>query len=146
MNRTEYLLTVVAEECAEIAQRAAKAARFGMDQVQNHPTENPDRLRNSTRITVEWNDLLAVLEMLDLAEPIPELIAAKKAKVEAYMTAGPAKADADRLRCLNPQCGLPGRKPGQMICGDCQLMIEIMRDDELERLHPWLLEWKRQAK
>ena len=29
MTREEHLLTIVAEECAEVAQRATKALRFG---------------------------------------------------------------------------------------------------------------------
>ena len=30
MTREEHLLTIVAEECAEVAQRATKALRFGL--------------------------------------------------------------------------------------------------------------------
>jgi len=34
MNRMEHLLAVLAEECAEVAQRCSKAQRFGMHQKQ----------------------------------------------------------------------------------------------------------------
>lgn len=70
MNRTEHLLTIAAEECAEIAQRCAKANRFGLEQIQqdadDKPEENPDRLTNKVRIRHEVADLLGVLDMLGI--------------------------------------------------------------------------------
>jgi hypothetical protein len=59
MNRIEHLLTTLAEECVEVAQRATKALRFGLDEVQ--PGQ---KLTNAQRINVEVTDLFAVLEML----------------------------------------------------------------------------------
>ena len=59
MNRTEHLLTILGEECAEIAQRASKALRFGLDEVQ--PGKD---LTNEQRIWKEMSDLAAVAEML----------------------------------------------------------------------------------
>lgn len=97
MNETEYLLTVVAEECAEIAQRAAKAARFGLEQIQDSPTENPDGLTNRVRIVAEYNDLIGTLQMLGLDVRNGDLQQAKKRKVRHYMTAGPTVADRGRL-------------------------------------------------
>lgn len=45
---TEYqreLLTILVEECAEVAQRATKALRFGLDEVQSgQPFDNAYRL------------------------------------------------------------------------------------------------------
>jgi hypothetical protein len=34
MNPTEHLLSCLAEECAEVAQRASKSLRFGLSEVQ----------------------------------------------------------------------------------------------------------------
>jgi NTP pyrophosphatase (non-canonical NTP hydrolase) len=59
MNETEYLLFVVAEECGEVAQRACKAARFGMFEVQ--PGQQED---NKRRIERELADLIATAELL----------------------------------------------------------------------------------
>jgi NTP pyrophosphatase (non-canonical NTP hydrolase) len=60
MNRTEYLLACLAEECAEVAQRATKALRFGMDEVQSG-----QQLTNAERITAELVDLFTVATMLE---------------------------------------------------------------------------------
>lgn len=56
MNRTEHLLTQLGEECAKVAQRSSKAARFGLQKGQP--------LNNAERIIVEYADVLAVIEML----------------------------------------------------------------------------------
>lgn len=66
MNRTEHLLTILAEECAEVAQRATKALRFGLEEIQ--PGSPFD---NSTRITHEYADLLAVVKMLQTDGSLP---------------------------------------------------------------------------
>jgi hypothetical protein len=67
VTRQEHLLTIVTEECAEIAQRCTKALRFGLEQVQqdadDKPEENPERLTNRERILREYYDLRAVLGM-----------------------------------------------------------------------------------
>ena len=60
MNRTEYLLTCLAEECNEIAQRASKAVRFGLDEIQEGQS-----LSNAQRITYEFRDLQAIMELLE---------------------------------------------------------------------------------
>ncbi len=59
MTKTEMLLTLLAEECNETAQRASKAIRFGLDEVQEGQPHN-----NADRIVYEFNDLVAVTEML----------------------------------------------------------------------------------
>lgn len=84
MTRLEHLLWVLAEECAEVAQRASKAARFGMNNVQ----EGQD-LTNEQRLWHEFNDLLGVAEMIteyrDFGSPDFSAIEAKKAKVERFL-------------------------------------------------------------
>ncbi len=90
MTRTEHLLTILAEECSEVAQRVSKALRFGIDEVQ--PGQE---LTNADRITYEMVDLVAVFDMLCEAGVLPFIhrpafnenagIAAKKAKVEKFL-------------------------------------------------------------
>jgi NTP pyrophosphatase (non-canonical NTP hydrolase) len=72
MTRLEHLLTIAAEECAEVAQRVAKAQRFGLQQVQqdadDKPEENPERLTNRERIEREFTDLVTVLHMAGIID------------------------------------------------------------------------------
>ena len=91
MNRVEHLLTQLGEECAEVAQRSSKAARFGLLEVQDAP-ENVGHLNNSERIIVEYADILAVVEMLADEghlvinhETLALLKKAKKEKIEKYL-------------------------------------------------------------
>ena len=85
MNRMEHLLSIAAEEAVEVAQRATKALRFGLNEVQ--PGQE---LSNLERMRGELCDLLAAFEMvydeagqrfgIDL-----DAIAAKKAKVGKFL-------------------------------------------------------------
>lgn len=59
MTRKEHLLTILAEECNETAQRASKALRFSLEEIQ--PGQS---LSNGARITEEFSDLCAMIEML----------------------------------------------------------------------------------
>jgi hypothetical protein len=66
MNKKEHYLTILAEECSEVAicanrlaQRVTKALRFGVDEIQ------PGQLlSNAERIAQELNDLIGSVEML----------------------------------------------------------------------------------
>lgn len=80
MNRTEHLLTILAEECAEVAQRSSKALRFGLKEI-----EPGQSLTNEQRICYELNDLLGVVSMLGLLNIDLESIEAKKIKVETFL-------------------------------------------------------------
>lgn len=79
MNKTEYLLTTLSEECAEVTQRACKAIRFGLAEVQPGQQEN-----NARRIERELADLMAVADMLGLRISEDDKDA-KIAKVKKYM-------------------------------------------------------------
>ena len=59
MNRLEHLLTILGEECNEVAVRCSKAKRFGLLEVQPGQT-----LTNAQRIMAEVQDVYAALEML----------------------------------------------------------------------------------
>ena len=79
LNKTEHLLTILGEECAEVAQRASKAVRFGLKDI------DPERKESATRLLEkELADLMAVANMLGL-HIRPEDMQAKVEKVEKYM-------------------------------------------------------------
>jgi len=85
MNRQEHLLTILAEECAEVAQRASKALRFGLGEVQ--PGQE---LTNAERIEGELTDLFSVVLMLVdeghlVLKDRQGDEAAKRAKVEKFL-------------------------------------------------------------
>lgn len=67
------------EECAEVTQRASKAIRFGMEEVQPGQYAH-----NRERIEHELSDLFAVCDMLGLRID-PDLMAAKEHKVRKFM-------------------------------------------------------------
>ena len=83
MTRTEHLLTILAEECAELAQRTSKALRFGLDE-----TQPGQPLTNAERMQAEMADLLGVWKMLSDEESLSSvshlhgLAVAKAEKVE----------------------------------------------------------------
>lgn len=59
MNRREHLLTILAEECVETAQRATKALRFGLSE-----TQPGQEFTNAQRMFLEYTDILAIMKML----------------------------------------------------------------------------------
>ena len=86
MTRTEHLLCIIAEECAEVAQRASKAMRFGLSEVQpGQPHTNLERMKH------ELTDLMATLQLLgreiDFGHGIDfdGLVEAKIGKVEKFL-------------------------------------------------------------
>lgn len=85
MNKQEYLLTCLSEECGEISQRVSKILRFGLTEIQ--PSQE---LTNSQRLINELNDLLGVIQLLEIEKILPrveclEKQADKKDKVKKYM-------------------------------------------------------------
>lgn len=86
MNKQEHLLTILGEECNEIAQRVTKALRFGITE-----TEPGQDLNNAERIIYEFNDLIAVMEILCEKNILPfeiyhrAVIDIKKQNVEKYL-------------------------------------------------------------
>jgi DNA-directed RNA polymerase subunit M/transcription elongation factor TFIIS len=79
MNETEHLLTVLTEECAEVGQRACKALRFGLSEIQPGQPED-----NKRRLERELADLMATAELLGLTVR-GEDKAAKREKLKKYM-------------------------------------------------------------
>lgn len=87
MKLDQFLLVKLGEECAEVAQRAAKQIQFGKDEVQRgHRKTNARRLRD------EINDFMAVVLLLmdrrqlpyDSEPELARAIEAKKAKIKKY--------------------------------------------------------------
>jgi len=87
MNRTEQLLVILSEECAEVSKEVSKALRFGLnDRELNSIYSNREKIAN------EFNDLFAVMLMLkeDGIFTDGELLASnsiesKKVKVEKWL-------------------------------------------------------------
>lgn len=64
MNRTEYLLSCLGEECAETAQEVGKCLRFALHHqfLKNGPT-------NLERLAGEMMDIYAILSLLKQEDP-----------------------------------------------------------------------------
>lgn len=68
MNKTEYLLTCLVEECAEVQQAATKILRFGLDDCA------PDTyVSNKAHLIRELIDVLAIVDILKETDIIPDL-------------------------------------------------------------------------
>ena len=88
MNRREHLLTILAEECAEVAQMVSKSLRFGLQEVRAGQS-----LTNEQRLRHEILDLMAVHEMLIQegtfstisSDAVSKAIQTKKERVEKYL-------------------------------------------------------------
>jgi NTP pyrophosphatase (non-canonical NTP hydrolase) len=87
MNRQEYLLVKLAEECGEVQHRVAKLLQFGPSQCE------PGQLHsNVQRLRDEVNDVLAMVDLLEDEAVLPTLTAdarrrwveAKRRKVSKY--------------------------------------------------------------
>ncbi len=86
MNKTEHLLTCLAEECAEIQQAVTKSLRFGLDD--GYPCKT--KTTNAEDIAKECIDVIAIIEMLEDEGIIKKIgtiqaIEQKKVKVKHYM-------------------------------------------------------------
>jgi len=79
LNETEHLLTILGEECAEVAQVASKAIRFGINHVPPGKAEENRRI-----LERELADLMAVADLLGL-KIRDEDKAAKVERVKHFM-------------------------------------------------------------
>lgn len=83
MNRLEILLIQLMEECCEVSQRASKALRFGLLEVQPN-----QELNNKERLNLEISDLYGVLQILHNEYKIggnEEEMNKKITKIEKYL-------------------------------------------------------------
>jgi flagellar biosynthesis/type III secretory pathway chaperone len=79
------LLIILMEECAEVQQRASKALRFGLDEIQDGQAYD-----NVQRLSFEVGDLIAVITSCNELNLINDDIvrdqhSTKLAKLEKYM-------------------------------------------------------------
>lgn len=102
MTRTEHLLAIISEECGEVSQRAIKAMRFGLTEVQPH---QPDT--NAKRIMREFADLVGVIEMLQAEGALPDVervdVDQKKNRVEKYLRLSAKCGTLDPSECTPPE-------------------------------------------
>ena len=85
MNKKEYLLTVLSEECAEVIELCSKIIRFGENNIAPDETST-----NKERIQAELNDIFGVISLLQDENVLDEnalqgkFVVEKKNKVEKY--------------------------------------------------------------
>lgn len=106
MTELEYLLTTLSEECAETAQRASKAIRFGISEIQ--PGQNED---NKRRLEREYAEIVAVGDLLGL-QIREEDKAAKHEKLKKFMDYSRQIGTLEKEKCID--CGekhLPHENP-----------------------------------
>lgn len=76
MNKEEYLLNLLTEECSEVIKRVSKALRFGLE---DHYSEDPnvigtDGPTNRERIVSEVRDVMCTLDLLVSEEIFPHYV------------------------------------------------------------------------
>lgn len=84
MTLKEYYLIILAEECAETAERVSKCLRFTCEEIQ--PGQG---LTNAERVVYEFNDIVAVMEVLQEMGVLHTVIdrkaiELKKEKIKTY--------------------------------------------------------------
>ncbi len=85
MTRQEHLISIAAEEAVEVAQRATKALRFGLYEVQPGQEKS-----NLIRMMEEYCELAAAISMLlagrvGAVVDFDKLVALKTEKVEKFL-------------------------------------------------------------
>ncbi len=116
MKFHEYLLVSLAEECAEVAQRATKALRFGLDE-----TQPGQPISNAVRLVDELEDLALIVDLLRAGGHIPprdaiSLIPLIKRKAER-------RAKVFKFMDYAEECGTlsqeADRASGNVLCKTC---------------------------
>ena len=80
MTRTEMLLDILIEECAEVIQAVTKAKRFGLQEI-----EPGQSLTNLEQLMYELNDVAATANLLSDHWVDSDLLIAKRRKIENYL-------------------------------------------------------------
>jgi NTP pyrophosphatase (non-canonical NTP hydrolase) len=95
MTVKQFYLAKLAEECAEVAQRALKQIQFGKEEAQaNGPSTTKIMDTNAERLRKEINDLIVVVNILEEQGEIPtinytsdwaDISKAKREKLAKYL-------------------------------------------------------------
>ena len=90
MNKTEFLLTCLIEECSEVQKAATKAIRFGL----NSHGGRDHELSNIEAVDVEFGHVQAIVGLLEeegilKRKDVDETISNKQAKITCYMSKAP---------------------------------------------------------
>lgn len=84
LNREQYILTLIQEECAELSQRASKALRFGLYEVQpGQELDNWERLRGE--FVDLWTSVCLLDRLLVNFDYDHDDVGAKINKIKKYM-------------------------------------------------------------
>lgn len=115
MNETEHLLTVVAEESSEVGQRACKAIRFGLAEIQPGQLED-----NKRRLEREIADLLGAAKMLGLTIREDD-VTAKIEKLKKFMGYSKELGTLETKieHCQGAHCFIYGMKQCICLCAKC---------------------------
>lgn len=127
MNKAQYLLTQLAEECAEVAQLASKAIRFGTEEVQ---PDKADQLNNADRIMEEFHDLIAVMEFLHKEGILP---AWSEERAQAHKQAKLLKIV--RYMVYSKQQGILQIETKERCCGRCDGVNDLCVTDTTCSVH-----------
>jgi hypothetical protein len=81
MNIKEHLFLLLSEEASEVSQAASKCIRFT-------PSHELNGLSNSANLEIEYNDLLAVIDLLEdhgvFLRRVNHLVEAKKKRLAKF--------------------------------------------------------------
>jgi len=97
MDRTEELLLILAEECAEVSQAATKCIRFGMGSWNPWTDSKTNPVSNREKLEQELGDFMAMFKLILAEDPqlsesnIMKAAEAKLIKVEKFMKNGKPK-------------------------------------------------------
>lgn len=120
LDTRQFLLTKLAEECAEVAQRALKQQQFGRDEF-----EPGQEKTNGERLFEEIIDLTTIIGLLENIKEIPvlslgecdKMVETKKAKILKY------RRYSQKLGFVSPEicirCGVGKDHDQDGNCGIC---------------------------
>lgn len=134
MNRKQYLLTKLVEECAEVQKEALKQMQFGADTIPPTTGHYPEGIPNHERLQSELIDLKTIVKMLhEVGELKPisfeqELakMRAKRAKLERYYRISQSLGTVDLDVCVRCETGTDNDGDGN--CGVCATLPDAIAE------------------